>query len=323
MATASTTDVRTWLRDHQDEHGESVPARGALPAHLRQMYDDAHAGPVVQGTVIDDSSGVTEADFPPADDGPPPPAEPPRSRERKPRAVKGAPAGTGLRERIFGPPKPGAKKPAAKPGPRTSLADWAEETWSDLAWLASPVPPLEKILTIQAPYAGVVFDEQVKGTFIDAPLQKVAQYSGTFRALNGMLGPPVYVGMICAVGQRVQLVGPDGKTPLLDEHGNPVTDFDARTKMLFQGLRYSLLQMTKIGEVNAEQIQARAQASVERTRAVEMMIATIFDMTPPAFSPPPSAPRAPGGGGDQPNGYRYPDAGATVMDGTGADPGRL
>jgi hypothetical protein len=324
MVTAATTDVRAWLR----ANGEDVPARGALPAHLRALYDDAHpAGPVVPGVVIEDTGGVTEADFPPADDsGPAERTDPvPRteSRERAPRAVRSRPAaGSGLRERIFGgTPKPAAKKTgSAKAAPRTSLSDWAEETWADLAWLAGPVPPLEKILTIQAPYAGVVFDDQVKGTFIDSMLQPVAKYSGTFRALNGLCGPPVYVAMICAVGARVQVLQPDGKTPVLDSQGQPVTDFDGRTKMLFQGLRYSLLQMTKIGEVNAEQIQARAQASVERTRAVEMMIATIFDMPAPSASPPPSAPRS---GGGEPNGYQYPDVSATFMDGTGADPGRI
>jgi hypothetical protein len=312
---ASSTDVRAWLR----EQGEPVPARGAIPQVLREKYEQAHpAGTVIPGELIpeDYSMGVTEADFPPDDTVDEPAAAPAKGRERKPRTVK-APAAKGIRQRIFG--GTGAKPKHAK-GPRVSLSDWAEETWSDLAWLTSPVPPLAKILTIQAPYAGAVFDDQVKGTVIDSALQPIAKYSGAFRALNGLAGPPVYVGLICAVGQRVQLHGPDG-VPLVDELGNPVTDYDGRTQMLFQGLRYSLLQMTKIAELNAEQIRERTQASADRMAAVEAMIEAIFGVPSPQFSPPPQA--APGGGGEpsRANGYRYPDA--PVMDGTGADPGRI
>jgi hypothetical protein len=330
---ASSTDVRAWAR----EQGHQVPARGAVPTELRDLYNEAHPPVVVPGTVtessFDPSMGVTEADFPPDDDYPDPdagapgkPAEPKAgaSRERKPRAVKPPPGQGGWRGRLFGSqakPKAAAKSKAA----RISLSDFAEETWADLAFLAQPIPPLARILDIQAPYAGVVFDDQVKGTIADALLQPVAQYSGMFRALNGLVGPPVYVGMICATGARVQLTGPDGKG-IVDQDGQPVTDFDGRTKMLFQGLRYSLLQMTKITEVNADAIMARRIASDERMKAVEVMIATIFQQPMPTFVPAAtSAPPPGGGGGDPPspssNGYRYP--GAPTMDGAGADPGRI
>jgi hypothetical protein len=335
----SSTDVRTWLR----EQGHDMPARGPIPAELRAEYDQAHrtAPAVIQGELIDDPSmGVTEADFPPDDEPYPDAAEapagsgrPPKAgRERRPRAVKPPPA-KGIRERIFGGPKAGAQKQAAARGPRVSLSDWAEETWADLAWLAQPVPPLAKILTIQAPYAGVVFDGQVKGTVIDAMLQPVAKYSGAFRALNGLAGPPVYVGLICATGAREQLVV--NGTPVTDDAGQPVMVYDARTRMLFQGLRYSLLQMTKIAEVNADEIRARTQASAERMAAVNAMIESIFGFDAgfdagPQFSPPPApAPPAgtPSGGGGHANGhangYAYPDPSVTFMDGTGADPGRL
>src|SRR5215472_6783370 len=145
---AATTDVRAWLR----EQGHDVKERGAIPADLHALYDEAHQRPavVVPGTVIDDdySAGVTEADFPPDDDGladagtvPPATA---KNRERKPRAVK-PPKPQGLRERVFG---GRSVKPKHARGPRQSLSDFAEETWSDLAWLTAPIPPLAKILTI-------------------------------------------------------------------------------------------------------------------------------------------------------------------------------
>jgi len=320
---ASSTDVRAWAR----EQGHDIPSsRGPLPKHIKDAYAEAHPAPVVPGVVeessFDPSMGVTEADFPPDDDYPGDTAAPtePTAKtkgERKPRAVKPPPAKGGWRTRLFGPAKPAAHK--AKHA-RTSLSDFAEETWADLAFLAQPIPPLARILDIQAPYAGVVFDDQVRGTIVDTLLQPVAQYSGMIRGLNGLVGPPVYVGLICATGARVQVTTPDGK-PVVDPDGNPVTDFDGRTKVLFQGLRYSLLQMSKITEVNAEAITARRQESEARKMAVEVMIATIFDMPMPAFVPAP-APATNGHGGGDPspngNGFRYPDP--PTMDNVGANP---
>lgn len=324
---APTTDVRAWLR----EQGHDVRSRGAIPADLHALYDEAHhGGPVVAGEVVSDdlfSAGVTEADFPAADDDDGTTPESPqtgeqtkKSGERRPRAVKKPAAKGGIRERIFG-GKTAARGKHAR-GPRVSLSEWAEETWSDLAWLAQPIPPLAKILTIQAPYAGVVFDDQVKGTFIDNALQPVAKYSGVWRAMNGLAGPPVYVGLICATGARIQPADPMTGAPAVYPDGSPVLVYDQRTQMLFQGLRYSLLQMTKISELNAEQIRERTQASAERMAVVDQIIADLFDLPSPVSSPGPYAPR-PQGPGDTPsqNGYRYPDA--PVMTDEGADPGRL
>jgi hypothetical protein len=286
---------------------------------------------MVQGEVLGSTldMGVTEADFPPADDdqadeAPQIVAQNKKSAERKPRTVKppaSAPGTRGIRERLFG-GKTADGKPKGKQQPRVSLSDWAEETWSDLAWLAQPIPPLAKILTIQAPYAGVVFDEQVKGSPLDSLLQPVARYSGAWRALNGLAGPPVYVGLICATGARMQPSDPSTGKPAVYPDGSPVLVYDQRTQMLFQGLRYSLLQMTKISELNAEQIRERTQASAERMAVVDQIISDLFDLPAPQASPGLTVPRSPSGPGDTPsNGYRYPDA--PVMDDTGADPGRL
>jgi hypothetical protein len=324
---AATTDVRQWLR----ENGHDVKERGAIPADLHALYDQAHSpAGTVAGEVIHSqlefSAGVTEADFPPADDEGEAPtgrseseSKPRTGRERRPRQVKAA-APRGIRERVFGGRKPA---PRHARGPRVSLSDWAEETWSDLAWLAQPIPPLAKILTIQAPYAGVVFDEQVKGTVLDNALQPVAKYSGKWRALNGLAGPPVYVGLICATGARVQPVDPNTAKPAVYPDGSPVLVYDTRTQMLFQGLRYSLLQMTKISERSADEIRERAEESAERMRVVDQIIGDLFDMpAAPQFSPPAASRSAAGGDpGPGSNGFRYPDS--PVMDGEGADPGRM
>jgi len=342
MATAPITDVRAWAR----ANGYDVKERGMISADIIDAYDDAHrAGPVLAGGAVIESSsypdldaGVTEADFPPAGDGAPEWIEPPGPDQPKPAKPTG-----GRRRRAPAKPKEDAKPrgPGGWVGrlfggagshgrgrhARVSLDDFAQDTWTDLAWLAQPIPPLAKILTIQAPYAGVVFDEQVRGTVVDDALQPMARYAGVFRALNGLVGPPVYVGLICTAGRRVQVTGPDGAPVLYPpghpEQGRPVLAYDARTQMMFTGLRYSLLQMTKIADVRHEEIQARTEEAAGRARTVDALIESIFAIDGPPQPVSPSGPAAgaqPGPGWFEPE-FTYPEP--PQMDSTGADPGRM
>lgn len=341
---ASPTDVRQWLREQG--RGDEAGTRGLVKAELVKEYEDAHPARVVPGAVEDDypdAGGDVTAGSVPAGDVAAPvraaKAAAGKSSERPPKQVK-PPRAKSIKERIFGGP-PGKSKPKTGGRARVSLGDFAEETWTDLAWLAQPVPPLSRILTIQAPYAGTVFDETVKGTFVDAALQPFARYADSFRALNGLAGPPVYVAMICALGRREQVTDPRTGQPAVWPDGSPVMDYDARTKMMFAGLRYSLLQMTKIGDVRAEEISERTSTMAERMRAVDVMIENLFAVPQlPPQSAPAGHPEAgwadsgtvrpdpdpawtDGGAWVQDGGYPYPDPSVTRMDGTGADPGRM
>jgi hypothetical protein len=331
--TASTTDVRQWFREQG--RAEELPKRGSLSKSLLDEYDAAHPpGPVVAGEVTESdypdlSMGVTEADFPPDETAQEPPQTKPQnvksSRERKPRVVK--PTGKQrITERIFGGKKTG--HPRQPKRPRVDLSDFAEDTWRDLAWLAQPVPPLAAMLAIQAPYAGVVLDRHVKGTFLDPPMQAAARHADAFRAINGLAGPPVYVAAICLTGRRVEVPVIDGRTGqqvMHPETGRPVTvwEYDGRTKALFTGLRYSLLSMVRMSDKNIEEIQQRAEQAASDSAKVDAIIAQIFAMAPGPVPPPAPSPEAGGGEDLNSNGYRYPGASATAMDGTGADPGRI
>lgn len=341
---SSSTDVRAWLR----EQGHDVPARGSIRRDLQEEYDTAHQPPpgkIVPGELENEpdtplDGGVTGA-------APPPPAGAPRA----PRAGRGKDAEKAPRRPGRGRGRGAAKRPLTERifgkwgkkdrGPRQPLGDFAEDTWSDLAWLAAPIPPLAKILEVQAPYAGAVFDDQVAGTFVDAALQPIARNAGMFRALNGLAGPPVYTALICLTGSRVQVHDAAGKPmvypPGHPAAGQPVMTEDARTKMLFAGLKYSLLQMMKIGDENEEQIQARAEHAAVRNRAVDALVASLFELPAPPAAPPagglqppqpqqaPQPPQQPPGPppGPPPDrpGFLYPEA--PQMDGTGADPGRM
>lgn len=319
----STTDVRQWAR----ENGYAIGDRGAVPGDVREAYDQAHRGPVIDGAAHGVLGAPGDEDFPGPDDpdpgeligqgadvtaapAPPPPPAPPAPAGDGPAPGEKAPRKVGRsrgRGRSRFPKWFGARKTRRGRGrgsiPRASLGDFAEETWMDLAWLAAPIPPLAMMLELQAPYAGVVLDDQVSGTVIDDLLQPVARYSGAFRALNGLMGPPVSVLLICLEGRRDEETG----------------EFDGRTKMMFGMLRYSLAQMLRVSEVSQSAIEERATAIAERGKVVDGIVNRLFGLVPdqPRDGAPPP-PQAPGGAPPPPR--QYP--GAPSMDATGADPAR-
>lgn len=275
---AAGTDVRQWLR----EQGHTVGSRGQIPGPLLDEYRAAHPGEAAGPPPGPDADYplITDADFPG-----PPASDPgakgePGAGEQRPRTVRPSRNRRGggpgrFTDRIFHRQQPGDGKKRPRHA-RVDLSDFAEETWLDLAWLAGPIPPLAKILTIQAPYAGTVLDEQVKGTIVDAALQPAARYSGVYRALNGLLGPPVCVGYICANGR----IDPDTGEP------------DMPTQMAFGMLRYCLLQMAKVSDLKAEQITQRTENMAARMAVVDAIIADLFPRL--ASQPPPPGDRETG-----------------------------
>jgi len=68
--------------------------------------------------------------------------------------------------------------------------------WRNAAKLARPLPPLYRTLAIQAPVAGDLLDDAVRGTVVDTFLQPFARLGGNARAVNALLGPPVLVTML-------------------------------------------------------------------------------------------------------------------------------
>jgi|SRR5690348_4231342 len=295
---ADPSEVRAWAR----EQGIDVNSRGAIPAHVTEAYAAAHNGHGEPEYPAAEDAGVTEADFPPdisdplADIGVDTPVSVPK-RERKPRTVKASrPTARKGWKNVFG----NAARTKPKGGPRTNLSEFAEDTWRDLAMLSAGVmPPVSRVLTIQAPYAGVVFDEAVRGLpVVDAVLQPVARASVSLRALNGLLGPAFFTAAITVQGEWVL---DDNKMPVFGPDGRPVPT--QRTAMMLGGLKYSLLQMSRTADLS--KVRERAEVDAERMRAVDNLVDFIFQFpvkapapatgegTPAPASPGPHAP--PGG----------------------------
>jgi hypothetical protein len=308
---ADPTELREWAR----ANGYDVPERGNVRKEIRDAYDRAHAD--------DGDGGVTAGDFGDADDSdgdvttasPPPAREPaaPKAppRERAPRRVRGkVPAVTRPKGWRFW-QGAGTGKPK---GPRADLSEFAADVWADLAMITAPLPPVSRVLTVQAPYAGVVFDQAVKGIpLVDSLLQPVAKASVSLRALNGLIGPPVMVASICMDGEDGWQHDQAGRL-VIDEDGRPQPT--QPTALKFGMLRYSLAQMARTADL--DKVRERAEQDAERMAAVDSLIDFIFGF-PPRQAPAPDdashrSPASPGQ--DRPRGgYRYPPAPA--MDGAG------
>jgi hypothetical protein len=279
---ATTTDVRQWLRDQ----GREVSDRGKLPRALHAEYEAAHGG---QDAAADEDRettgpgmydlGVTEQDFIAADE---PPDEPPdepaealpaapaaaapqgHQDERRPRRIRRQRAtAASFRERIW---SGGGAKPArpAKKHPRMSLRGLFEDGFLDAAWTFQGLPPLEKILYLQAPFAGSVADDALKGTVVDRALQPVARANDKYKKMEALTAP-LWVALIMAKGRR-------------DEHGR----YSPETQLMFSGLRHSLLSMSRVVEsFDFEQQKEKADQMRTASGQIDAMIAYLFEMPEP------------------------------------------
>jgi hypothetical protein len=310
----NSTDVRQWLKDQ----GAAPGSRGQLAPDAIDAYNQAHPDTPYEpprrraAAQPAGDSGVSEDDFPaaPLADEPPPSVT---TGEQPPAAVK--PSRRAGFTKIFQRPAKAGRRKAR--GPRQDLSDWAQDMWADLAWIAAPMPPVAMMLSLQAPYAGSVVDSAIKGTILDRPAQLAAKYDTALRALDGLIGPPLFTAAICVTGQ-------------IDEHGIP----DNRTRGLLMGLRYSLKQMLRTSDMRAEEIEQRAQEMTARDLAIDTIIAKLFGWPVPQPAPPgDQAPQQqPGPSREDPAAvavlvpsamFKYPEAqagqGSDIMDGAGKD----
>jgi hypothetical protein len=290
---ATDTEIRAWLRGQ----GEEPTARGKLRKDLRDRFAEAHGETPAGDTDYDGS--VTEADFGPGavDELEPggqaealEPESTPRSSKPTPRARRESAAtrarsiwsrATGAAEPTR--PKQGIPRPRAKTtGPWTPTAGIIEHVWSQLAWAARPLPPVQKILAAQAPMVGVLLQDAAKDTFIDrAILQPAARAEDRLQAVNATLGPVLWTTAIALRGQAMEDPQHPG-APLLDESGAPV--WNEATRVMVGGLRFSLMSWLKIADKKADEIQQEAEQLTALGDEADALIAWLLAPPDPGQS---------------------------------------
>lgn len=266
------TEIRAWAR----ANGLEVAARGNIPDDIRQEYDMAH--PVLNGA--DGSPGPSGPDYPdddfgsafvdpPGDDddfqpaaglevtGETPPRRPKPSTSRR--------SATRATKRFWQRGRPAAK--GGKKKPRVSTEDVLGSLWRGAAKLASPLPPLQRTLRIQAPVAGLLLEDAVNGTAADILLQPFARLAGQGRVVSALLGPPVIVTALTVHAQQRAAAG---------EEPNPLF-----VSVGIEALRSSLMTWCEIAGPKFE-VALKREAEVEARfgQSVDDLITLLLSAPP-------------------------------------------
>lgn len=276
---ATTTDIREWAR----ARGLEVSSKGPMPAEVRRQYDEAHPGPLPgmdeyasESAAPGDPDTISEAA--PA---PPPTVTDPRQAERapsRPRASTSA-RGRGIIGKIGGglgrkAPAAGRKAPA-KRLPRVSLANLIEDAWGQMAFAASPLPPMQRLLQAQAPYCGLALEDALAGTVVDRFLQPVARAEDKAKAVGGVMFPPAALMLVLATAPVPQII--EGTDPPQYVYPEP----SIQHKSALMTLRWSLMLWSEAGSARLEEYRARAEAAAERGAQADQFMAFILGFEDP------------------------------------------
>lgn len=248
------TDTATIRRELRDAGVEGIPDRGKLSAeHMdawRRLREDT-------GTGFD-----TEPDEPA--DGP----ETPEDRPRPPRAARGPRGGLFTRRQ----PRDRKRKTRSGRGGRISVATLIEDGWYQFAEIFEGVPPLFRCLTMEAPFAGMLMEDAVKGTVIDLVLQPLARNEQRMNTIGGLVGLPL------ATAAAVQNAPAPGEEP------------GGRFKAAVYSMRLSARLLARAGVGKAEELAEHAEQVKARAREADRLVAWILTgEVPPEDAPGPAA----------------------------------
>lgn len=184
-----TTDaeIRAWAK----ESGVDCPTRGMVPKAVRDQYEAAR--PEGDNPRLSPSEPAGEHGYAEAETAP--------TRPQGPTA--------GHPDEVAPTPPPsrfGSLRRAPGRGPaktktehrRVSLEDLASGVWGALGGAAKSygLVPTGRALEMQAPIAGMILEDTLRGTVVDKLAQPFARGGETMKELSALVGVPVLVTMI-------------------------------------------------------------------------------------------------------------------------------
>lgn len=294
---ATSAEKRAWLA--ANGHPELAEGKGRLAGPLLAEYDAAHApaddyGPGTDPGDFEGDPGYVAADDPPdptasgassySDSAPASESGSAIAEERpsRPHAARGRFG--------FARPKKNARKTRTKGTlRRVSIAPLIEDAYSDIAWAAAGIPPLQRLLYAQAPIAGVVLDPVVKDTVADRiVLQPMARNYERLKVATALLGTPAALVAVLATAPEPVL------TPMVREDGTPMVRDDGSPAMaLVPGepsvqhqsamltLRYGVRAMADLAGDSMKRVQERAQENADRDDMVNEFIGFLLGVPVP------------------------------------------
>jgi hypothetical protein len=251
MATAA--DIRAVTPD--------APKRGTLPLHITEAWDLEHpedpyqASPRRDSDTPDAEPDYSDGDLEDLFD------DVPETKPRKPRPKKPTPGGRVAS--LFGP----KKKTGGKKTPRVSTEDLIGGVWRAAAKLATPLPPLQRTLRLQAPVAGLLLEDAVRDTIVDPFLQPVARLAGAGKTVTALAGPPAFV---TAIMLHTQQAAQQNTPP------NPLF-----MTVATEGLRASLMSWYEVaGDKFAIALEREKEFESKYGQSVDDLIALLFSDIP-------------------------------------------
>lgn len=165
---SSATDIRAWLRDH----GHDVPDKGPISKLGMAVFNAEHPSddPQPVDKPVETAPVTTGEDVP----------------DVKPAGLKS------IAQKIVKPPRPRTTQR------RHSIEQLGAWTWTAAANLIgnTGLVPAARVMSFQAPVAGVILDDTLKGTVADRLLQPFARAGDKIGDLGALFTPIVLVTVI-------------------------------------------------------------------------------------------------------------------------------